>query len=102
MDNLVCRRESKPLVHGPLAALCLCLVLPALFVVRYLFLILGAVAFWGAGLRDGAQLYAANAVFACLVIASLFALCRHGVVVRWAGMSLGTLAALSALLPLVR
>ncbi len=82
--------------------MCLCVVLPVLFVVRYLFLILGAVAFWGAGLRDGAQLYAANALFACLVIAGLYALCRGGVLVRWAGISVGTVAAGSALLPLVR
>ena len=76
--------------------------LPILFVLRYLFLVFGAVVFWSAGLRDGAQLDAANAVFAVVLLGALYAGSRRGILAGWVGVSVGTLAMLSVLLPLVR
>lgn len=96
------QQATQPIIRGPIAVLFIILALPILFVLRYLFLVLGAVVFWSAGLRDGAQLDAANAVFATFLLGGLYAGCRCGFLARWVSVSVGALTVLSVLLPLVR
>lgn len=85
-----------------LEVLAVLMALPIVFVLRYLFLVLGAGAFWSAGLRGGTPLHAANAAFAALVVTGLEALRRRGVLSWWETVSIGALAVSSVLLPLVR
>ena len=85
-----------------LELLAVLMALPILFVLRYLFLVLGAGVFWTAGLRGGAPLHAANSVFAALVVGALEALRRRGVLSWWATVSIGALVVSSVLLPFVR
>ena len=98
----VAYRPPRPVVRRVLELLVVLMALPILFVMRYLFLLLGAGVFWSAGLRGGAPLHAANAVFAALVFGGLEALRRRGVLSWWATVSIGALVVSSVLLPLVR
>ena len=81
---------------------CLLVALPVLFLIRYLFIVAGASAFWSVGFQDGAQVHAANAVFGALLGAGTYALWRFGVIARGTGVTLGVLAICSVLGPLAR
>ena len=96
------RQPPEATIRGPIALLAVVVALPVLFVLRYLFLVFGAAAFWGAGLRDGAQLAAANALFAILLLGGMYALFRYGVLARWVAGVVAAIAMFSVVLPLVR
>lgn len=97
VDGVAAQQAVRPTVRGPIAVLAVVAALPILFVLRYLFLVFGATVFWSAGLRGGAQLYAASAVFAILLLVGVYALFRCGVLARWAAVGMGMLAVLSGL-----
>ena len=102
VGHVATRQARQATIRGPLAVLAVVLALPILFAVRYLFLVFGAAVFWRASLRDGAQLAAANALFAVLLLGGVYALSRYGVLAPWVAVVVAALALFSVGLPLAR